>query len=200
MNSHHSVRPTAPYLSTTGCLVIPETFFMDDRGHFIEGYRRTRFNDMHKKFYGERRPLGLDFFQDNISISKKNVVRGLHFQNPQCQGKLVRVLNGEAIDVVLDLRKDSKTFGKVETFQLLPMTIMVFVPKGFAHGFWAKEDNTIFAYKCTNEYYPSGEGGINPLDEQLCLPWMDFKDDLLIAPKDRAFPLLKDFVPVERWN
>jgi|SRR6185312_16250636 len=196
----HTLRPLAPYLSTTGCLVIPAKFFVDERGHFIESHRKTRFTDMYKKFYSDRKPINSDFFQDNVSISKKNVVRGLHYQNPQCQGKLVSVLNGEAIDAVVDLREESKTFGQAECFQLLPMTIMVFVPKGFAHGFWAKEDNTIFNYKCTNEYFPSGEGGINPLDEQLCLPWLEFKDDLIIAPKDRAFPMLKDFVGIDRWN
>jgi len=194
----HAVKPLKPYVTKTGCLVLPSKTFHDERGSFIENFKNSNFFEIIREAYHVPPVAPIDFsfptfIQDNISFSKKNVVRGLHFQTDgHEQGKLVSVVNGEALDVVVDLRKGSATYGMVETFQLLPMQLAVYIPPGFAHGFWAKEENTIFIYKCTSEYYPSGEGGINPLDEQLCLPWMDFKDDLIIAPKDRAFPTLEE--------
>jgi dTDP-4-dehydrorhamnose 3,5-epimerase len=102
-------------------------------------------------------------------------------------------VNGEALDMVIDLRPHSRTFGQTETFQLLPLQNSVFIPSGFAHGFWAKEDNTIFIYKCDYEYVPESESGINPLDENLRAPWLEFKDELIIAPKDRAFNSFEEF-------
>lgn len=159
-------------ISETGCRVIKTCVYSDNRGYFTELYR----SDM----------ILPRFKQDNVSFSRAGVVRGMHFQKNNPQGKLVRVLSGFVIDVAIDLRVDSKSFGHAEQFILKPDTISVYIPPGFAHGFWAKEDS-VFHYKCTEFYDPQSDGGINPLDDHFDFPWVD--EPVIISDKDRQLPL-----------
>jgi dTDP-4-dehydrorhamnose 3,5-epimerase len=158
--------------------------FRDDRGYFLETFSMKWFE-----------PLGiqLNFVQDNQSVSKKGVLRGLHFQKPPyAQGKLVRVSSGCALDVAVDLRKNSPTYGKHVTCILDAEQQNVFyVPEGFAHGFVALEDNTTFLYKCTDYYQPSAEGGLLWNDPELGIDWGI--ENPLVSPKDEVLPLLKHF-------
>ena len=139
-----------------GLLILEPLVFGDDRGFFLESWNRKAFS---------RFGLDLDFVQDNHSRSAGGVLRGLHFQNPRPQGKLVRVINGRAWDVAVDLRRGSATFGKWEGIELSAENKRMFwVPPGFAHGFVALEDGTDFVYKCTDYYEPANEH---------CLLWND---------------------------
>ena len=130
--------------SLIGCFIIEPTVFKDDRGLFYESYKKVEFEDQ----LGER----VNFVQDNVSVSKKGVLRGLHYQKGNhAQAKLIQVLNGEALDVVVDLRKGSKTFGK--HFKAIISSTnkkSIFIPKGMAHGFLALTEEVIFTYKCDN--------------------------------------------------
>ena len=139
--------------SIDGLLIIKPDVFKDDRGYFYESYNKERF---------AKAGLMMDFVQDNESKSDKGVLRGLHFQKPPfAQGKLVRVIKGSVMDVAVDLRKDSPTYGKWESVVLTEENKLQFwIPEGFAHGFVALEDNTIFNYKCTNVYNKESEGSI----------------------------------------
>lgn len=138
--------------------------FGDDRGFFFESYS--------KKVFEQYLP-GIEFVQDNQSLSSKNTLRGLHFQKPPfAQGKLVRVITGSALDVVVDIRKNSPTFGQHLKFHLNTQDQnMVYVPEGFAHGFLALEDDTTFVYKCTNYYNKESESGIIWNDPELNIDW-----------------------------
>tara|TARA_B110000902_G_scaffold50914_1_gene58548 strand:+ start:2108 stop:2650 length:543 start_codon:yes stop_codon:yes gene_type:complete len=147
-----------------GLLILQPIIFKDDRGAFQESWNASTFKQ-----------LGLDisFVQDNQSVSHKNVLRGLHFQQPPfAQGKLVRVNRGKALDVVVDLRKDSKTFEKHFKIELSDEKAnMLWVPAGFAHGFISLEDNTIFQYKCDAIYNPQSEECIKWDDASLDINW-----------------------------
>lgn len=153
--------------------------FGDDRGFFFESYS--------EKVFEEYLP-GIHFVQDNQSLSSKGTLRGLHFQKaPYAQGKLVRVITGSALDVVVDIRKDSPTFGQHLTFKLNTNEHnMVYVPEGFAHGFAALEDNTTFVYKCTNYYHKESESGIVWNDPELNIDW-GVKNPI-ISEKDLILP------------
>ncbi len=153
----------------------------DERGFFMELYNKFKYKDM--GIIGE-------FLQDNVSISHKGVVRGLHFQiNPHSQGKLVSVLNGSVFDVAVDLRPQSKTFGKYETVILSAENKkQFFIPEGFAHGFMSLEDNTLFAYKCTNVWNKESERGIVWNDKELSIPWPE--GEKIVSEKDN---LLESF-------
>lgn len=164
--------------SETGCIIFPIQIFRDSRGSFSEVFRDVDF--------------GLDFKQDNVSVSFENVVRGMHFQTKNPQGKLVRVLSGEVTDAVIDLRIGSPSYGKMEVFKLKPDDYALFVPPGFAHGFWAHE-TSVFFYKCTEIYDKESDGGINPLDPDYDFPWKRIIPYLNISEKDRALPYLRDF-------
>lgn len=157
--------------------------FKDDRGYFLETYSLKMFE-----------PLGImpGFVQDNQSVSKKSTLRGLHFQKPPyAQGKLVRVATGRAMDVAVDLRRSSPTYGEHISCMLdAEKGNMLYIPEGFAHGFVALEDNTTFLYKCTNYYHQPSEGGILWNDPALGIDWMAEKP--LLSPKDEILPLLKD--------
>ena len=150
--------------SIKGLLIIKPRVFTDERGYFFESYNMKSFKD-----------LGIDdpFLQDNQSLSQKGVLRGLHFQNPPfAQGKLVRVINGSVIDVAVDIRKNSPTYGKHEKIFLSGKNkTMFWIPPGFAHGFITLEDNTLFSYKCTALYDKSSEGSIIWNDENLNIDW-----------------------------
>jgi dTDP-4-dehydrorhamnose 3,5-epimerase len=165
--------------SLTGCVVFKNKWFGDERGYFLEAYKRSEFSIPPIK-------------QTNVSKSSKNVIRGLHFQSNRPQGKLVRSLHGSILDVVVDLRAGSKTYGKAESFLLTPEGISVYVPPGYAHGFWALDDECFFHYGCTEEYDKESDGGINPLDPDLCLPWRN-NAHIILSEKDKKLPLLKEF-------
>jgi len=159
--------------------------FKDERGFFLENYAKKDF---------EEHGISADFVQDNHSMSvEKGVLRGLHFQAPPyTQSKLVRVTKGKVYDVIVDLRRDSETFQKWEGFELSAEKFqMLFVPKGFAHGFITLEDNTEFQYKCDEYYNKESEGGIIWNDPDLNIDW-HFKNPVL-SDKDKLLPFLKDF-------
>ena len=147
-----------------GLVVFEPNVFVDDRGHFFESWNKSFFKD-----YG----LDLNFDQDNQSCSKKNVLRGLHFQNPPySQGKLVRVVNGSVLDVVVDLRRNSATYGKNFSIILNSLNKKIFwIPPGFAHGFLSLEDETVFCYKCTGRYNRDAEETLLWNDPTLDISW-----------------------------
>ena len=166
-------------------LVIKPDVFYDERGYFFEGYNKERFAKM---------GLDMDFVQDNESKSMKGVLRGLHFQKPPfAQGKLVRVVKGSVMDVAVDLRKDSPTYGQWESVVLTEENkFMYWIPEGFAHGFVCLEDNSVFTYKCTNVYNKASEGSLRWNDPDLNVNW-DIEDPIL-SEKDKISPFFKDFV------
>jgi dTDP-4-dehydrorhamnose 3,5-epimerase len=159
-------------------LLIQPSVFGDERGHFFES-----FNAEVWKAQG----LTSEFVQDNQSFSKKGVIRGLHFQHaPYAQGKLVRVIAGRVLDVAVDLRPESPTFGKFELFELdAENGTMVYIPEGFAHGFAALEDS-VFQYKCTGFYHKASEGGLRWDDPFLTIPWGIAAPN--VSPKDQILP------------
>lgn len=167
-----------------GLFEIQPKVFGDERGYFVETYNEKVFRD-----HG----LTMKFVQDNQSFSTKGVLRGLHFQRPPfAQGKLVRVITGKVLDVAVDLRKDSPTFGKYDTFVLdAKKANMAWIPEGFAHGFVALED-TIFAYKCTNLYNKESEGGVNWADPSLNIDWGI--NNPIVSDKDKALMSLDELL------
>lgn len=167
--------------SIPGLVEIFPRIFKDDRGVFFESYNESWFAE---------KGLPTNFVQDNQSFSLKGVVRGLHFQNaPFAQGKLVRVISGSVMDVVVDVRPDSPTFGKHETFILKSeLNNMVYVPEGFAHGFVALEDS-VFSYKCTNLYHKESESGILWNDADLGIDWG--VENPIVSEKDMILPTFK---------
>jgi len=168
-----------------GLLIIKPDVFEDDRGYFFESFNHGRFLN---------RGLDLKFLQDNESKSKKGVLRGLHFQAPPfAQGKLVRVMRGSVLDVAVDIRKYSPTYGKWESIILSGQNKwMYWIPEGFAHGFATLEDDTIFFYKCTNIYNKASEGSILWNDPDLNINWGI--QDPVISDKDRISPKFKNFI------
>lgn len=167
-----------------GLLIVKPSVFSDSRGHFFESYNQKKFMDL---------GLNLNFVQDNQSVSQKNVLRGLHFQNPpNAQGKLVRVTNGSVLDVAVDIRKNSKTFGKHFKIELSEKNnLMLWIPEGFAHGFLTLEDNTIFLYKCTNFYNKASENALIWNDPILNIDWGT--NTPLLSDKDLVAQLFKNF-------
>jgi dTDP-4-dehydrorhamnose 3,5-epimerase len=154
----------------------------------LETYRKDLFaaNGIHE-----------DFVQDNQSLSGKGILRGLHFQAPpHAQGKLVRVLQGRVLDVVVDLRRSSPTYGHWFSLELSPEKgRMFYIPPGFAHGFLTLEDQTIFAYQCTDYYHPPSEGGLRWDDPSLAIDWnwKDPQNPPLVSAKDQILPYFEDF-------
>ena len=167
-----------------GLIEIFPKVFGDQRGFFLETFNETRYNEILKN---------VQFVQDNFSSSNKGVLRGLHFQKPPySQGKLVQVITGSALDVAVDLRKDSDTYGQhVKVILSSEKRNQFWIPEGFAHGFLALEDNTIFSYKCTNYYNPQSEVTILWNDRNLKIDWQI--DNPIISPKDNEGVLFKDF-------
>ncbi|MCK9452159.1 MAG: dTDP-4-dehydrorhamnose 3,5-epimerase [Bacteroidales bacterium] len=166
-------------------LIVKPTVFEDNRGYFFESYNK-------EQFLGK----GIDqnFVQDNESKSMKGVLRGLHFQAPPfAQGKLVRVMKGAVLDVAVDIRKNSPTYGQWASIELTESNKMMYwVPPGFAHGFVTLEDSTVFFYKCTNVYNKASEGSIRWNDPDLNIDW-NIKNPIL-SEKDQISPLFKDFI------
>ncbi|MCK5857043.1 MAG: dTDP-4-dehydrorhamnose 3,5-epimerase [Bacteroidales bacterium] len=166
-------------------LIIKPDVFEDERGYFFESFSKEKFRAL---------GLDLDFVQDNESKSQKNVLRGLHFQKPPfAQGKLVRVVKGAVLDVAVDLRKDSVTYGQWEAVELSEENkLMYWVPPGFAHGFLTLRDETVFTYKCTNVYNKESEGSILWNDANLNIDWHAVKNPIL-SNKDLDSPKFKQF-------
>ena len=167
-----------------GLVEIFPKVFGDQRGFFLETYNASRYDTVLNN---------VQFVQDNFSSSNKGVLRGLHFQNPpHSQGKLVQVISGSALDIAVDLRKNSETYGKhVKVLLSAEKRNQFWIPEGFAHGFLALEDNTIFSYKCTNYYNPQSEVTISWNDRNLQIDWQI--DNPIISPKDKEGVLFKDF-------
>ncbi len=160
-----------------GVLVLTPNIFGDDRGYFFEAFNQTSF----EKAIG----YSINFVQDNQSKSEKGVLRGLHFQNPPFeQGKLVRVLSGSVLDVAVDIRKDSTTYGQNFTLEISSKNQkMIWLPPGIAHGFAALEDDSIFFYKCTNYYNKESEESILWNDKNLAIDWKT--NTPLLSNKDK---------------
>jgi dTDP-4-dehydrorhamnose 3,5-epimerase len=169
-----------------GCLVLKPKVFQDKRGYFFESFNQRTFNDI--------TGLNINFIQDNESFSTKGVLRGLHFQiGDKAQAKLVRVIKGEIMDIVVDIRPGSKTYGKYFAIELTASNKkQLFVPRGFAHGYIVLSDTAIFAYKCDNYYDKDSEGGIIFNDPVLNIDWKLDEADLIVSEKDLVLPKLQD--------
>lgn len=169
-----------------GCFVIEPTVFKDDRGYFMESFNENTF----EKGIGKK----IHFVQDNQSYSSKGVLRGLHYQcGEHAQAKLVRVLEGEVLDVAVDLRPNSKTFGHYESIILTAENQkQFFVPRGFAHGFLVLSDTATFFYKCDNFYNKESEGGLIYNDPTLNIDWQTPLGHLIISDKDKILPTLQN--------
>ncbi|GAA4891467.1 dTDP-4-dehydrorhamnose 3,5-epimerase [Flaviramulus aquimarinus] len=163
-----------------GCYVITPRVFKDERGWFFESFN--------KKVFEKETGVIADFVQDNQSKSSKGVLRGLHFQTGDfAQAKLVRVIKGKVLDVCVDIRRNSETFGKQFSLILDDQEHkQLYVPRGFAHGFYVMEDNTIFSYKCDNFYNKASESGILYNDKTLNIDWGGPEDQFIISEKDRT--------------
>jgi dTDP-4-dehydrorhamnose 3,5-epimerase len=176
---------TAEETKLKGCYVIEPTIFEDTRGFFFESFNQVKFNAL----IGEN----VDFIQDNESFSKKGTLRGLHFQKGEyAQAKLVRVIKGCVLDIAVDIRKDSVTFGDYVAVELSEDNKrQLYIPRGFAHGFIVLSDTAIFSYKCDNFYNKESEGGIIYNDESLKIDWKLNKEKLIISEKDLLLPKLE---------
>lgn len=170
-----------------GLKIITPTVFGDSRGYFMETYN---FNDM------KEAGIDLNFVQDNQSASKRGVLRGMHFQKKYPQDKLVRVIRGEVFDCVIDLRKDSPTFGQWYGVVLSEENKkQFFIPKNFAHGFLVLSDYAEFCYKCTDFYHPNDEGGIAYNDPSVGIEWPIAEDmELTLSDKDQKWPALSELI------
>lgn len=168
-----------------GLYVIEPTVFKDERGYFVETYNQ---NDM------KEAGLDMTFVQDNQSMSTRGVLRGLHFQKQYPQGKLVRVVRGKVFDVAVDLRANSKTYGKWFGVELSAENMKQFyIPEGFAHGFLVLSDEAEFCYKCTDFYHPGDEGGLLWSDEEIGVKWpLEEGVDLIISEKDQKWKGLSE--------
>jgi len=167
-----------------GCYILEPKVFNDDIGYFLESFNSKKFNEL----------LGVDikFVQDNESFSSKGVLRGLHYQLGQhAQAKLVRVVKGEVLDVAVDIRKKSKTFGQYISVVLSENNKkQLFVPRGFAHGFIVLSETAIFSYKCDNHYNKQSEGGIIYNDPKLNIDWKLPNNEFILSDKDLLLPTL----------
>lgn len=178
-----------PFLETDfpGLKIFDPTVFADSRGYFVETFNENTF-----------KAAGIDarFVQDNESKSQYGVVRGLHYQlDPHAQAKLVRVIYGEVLDVVVDIRKGSPTYGKkYEVLLSGENKRQLFIPRGFAHGFSVLRDDTVFSYKCDNFYNKASEGGVLLSDPDLAIDWRVPVDKMIISEKDKNNPPLKNCV------
>lgn len=170
-----------------GVFIIEPKVFGDNRGYFFESFSQREFESV----------IGpVTFVQDNQSKSSYGVVRGLHFQRPpHAQAKLVRVVKGKVLDVAVDLRKDSPTFGKYMAVELSDENHrQVFIPKGFAHGFSVLSEEAVFQYKCDEYYAPESEAAIAWDDQDLNIDWKVPAEDVVLSAKDRNHPTLKEFI------
>lgn len=169
-----------------GVVIIEPRIFKDSRGYFFESYSKREFDE-------KVRPV--DFVQDNESMSTRGVMRGLHFQRPPfTQSKLVRCVRGRVLDVAVDIRKGSPTYGRHVAVELSEDNHrQFFVPRGFAHGFAVLSDIAVFQYKCDNYYHPEADGGISIADESLGINWRIDPSTAILSEKDLRHAMLKDF-------
>lgn len=172
--------------SIPGVVIIEPRLFKDDRGYFFESFSERDFNAQVRE---------VKFVQDNESMSSYGVMRGLHFQRPPyTQSKLVRCVKGAVLDVAVDIRKGSPTYGQHVAVELTEENHrQFFVPRGFAHGFAVLSKTAIFQYKCDNFYHPEADGGISILDDSLGIDWHIPTDHAILSEKDTKHPLLKNF-------
>ena len=176
-----------------GVLIIEPKVFRDARGYFFESWNKAAF---------EEAGICCDFIQDNESMSWFGVTRGLHFQAaPYTQAKLVRVISGTVLDVTVDIRKGSPTFGKHVALELSGENKrQIFIPRGFAHGFSVLSKEALFAYKCDNRYMPSAERGICLDDPAIGIDWRVKPEERILSPKDTALPSLAEIEPWEEME
>lgn len=169
-----------------GVLIIEPKVFGDKRGYFFESFSQRDFN---------KQVRVINFVQDNESMSSYGVMRGLHFQRPPfCQSKLVRCVKGAVLDVAVDIRKGSPTYGKHVAVELTEDNHrQFFIPRGFAHGFSVLSEKAVFQYKCDNFYHPEADGGISILDDSLGIDWKIPTEHAILSEKDTKHDLLKDF-------
>lgn len=175
-----------------GVLIIEPKIFQDARGYFFESFSQREFDEKVSPVLGHT----VTFVQDNESMSSYGVMRGLHYQKmPYTQSKLVRVVKGSVLDVAVDIRKGSPTFGQHVAVELTEENHrQFFVPRGFAHGFAVLSETAIFQYKCDNFYHPEADAGINIKDESLAIDWRIPVEDALLSEKDLMHACLKDSV------
>ena len=169
-----------------GCFVLKPNIFNDQRGYFFESFN--------KELFEKNTGISVNFIQDNESKSSRGVLRGLHFQEGEhAQAKLVRVIKGSVLDVCVDIRKDSKTFGQYFSIILDGKEKkQLFIPRGIAHGFLVLEDETIFSYKCDNYYNKPSEGGIVYNDKVLNINWGMPDNELILSEKDKKLPIFEN--------
>ena len=173
-----------------GVKIVQPQIHRDQRGYFFETYNLERYRNC---------GIDADFVQDNESLSSRGVLRGLHWQTgSHAQAKLLRVIRGAVLDVVVDIRKGSPTFGRYVKCELTADNgRQFFVPRGFAHGYAVLEDDTLLSYKCDNPYSPGAERGLRFDDPALGIEWPDFGGEFILSEKDKKHPLLKDIEPWE---
>ncbi len=169
-----------------GVVIIEPRIFRDARGYFFESYSKKEFDE---------KVAPVDFVQDNESCSTRGVMRGLHFQRPPyTQAKLVRCVKGAVLDVAVDIRKGSPTYGRHMAVELTEDNHrQFFIPKGFAHGFAVLSDVAVFQYKCDEFYHPEADGGISILDDTLGIDWQIDPAEAILSDKDKNHPFLADF-------
>ena len=170
-----------------GVVIIEPRIFKDERGYFFEYFSQREFNE---------KLMPVNFVQDNESMSSYGVMRGLHYQKmPYTQSKLVRCVRGSVLDVAVDIRKGSPTFGQHVAVELTEENHrQFFIPRGFAHGFAVLSEMAVFQYKCDNFYVPEADGGIQLCDESLCIDWKIPVTEAILSEKDMKHPYLKDAV------
>ena len=170
-----------------GVVIIEPKIFRDSRGYFFESFSQREF---------EEKVCKINFVQDNESMSSYGVMRGLHFQRPPfTQAKLVRCVKGAVLDVAVDIRKDSTTYGQHVAVELSEDNhYQMFIPHGFAHGFSVLSETAVFQYKCDQFYHPESDAGISILDKSLGIDWRIPADKAILSDKDTRHPLFKDFV------
>lgn len=174
-----------------GVIIIEPKVFGDARGYFFESFSERDFNEAITPILGH----GIKFVQDNESMSSYGVMRGLHFQTmPYTQSKLVRCVKGAVLDVAVDIRKGSPTYGKHVAVELTEDNHrQFFVPRGFAHGFAVLSETAVFQYKCDNFYAPANDGGVSIVDDSLGIDWRIPVEKALLSEKDTKHDLIKDF-------
>ena len=174
-----------------GVVIIEPKVFGDTRGYFFESFSERDFNEAMTPILGH----GIKFVQDNESMSSYGVMRGLHFQTmPYTQSKLVRCVKGAVLDVAVDIRKGSPTYGQHVAVELTEDNHrQFFVPRGFAHGFAVLSETAVFQYKCDNFYAPANDGGVSIVDDSLGIDWRIPVEKALLSEKDTKHDLLKDF-------
>lgn len=179
--------------SIEGVVIVEPRLFRDARGYFFESFSQREFSE---------KVRAVNFVQDNESRSTCGVLRGLHFQRPpHAQSKLVRCVRGAVLDVAVDIRRGSPTYGRHVAVELTEDNhLQLFIPRGFAHGFAVLSAEAVFQYKCDNYYAPEADGGISIRDASLGIDWRIPEEKIILSEKDTRHPLLRDFVSPFEYN